>query len=268
MSDRRIAMLGLPQTGKSTFLGTLWHFVEEPTIKEISEANIDGDRKHVQELARIVRALNEITRTYHDDNESFEVDVAFAGQGSVKLVIPDRSGEQLQGLIERRQWPELLRDEVSAATGIMLFVNPDVLSPPLELHVAPGVAAQETERSDYTNKEACTSAQLIDGLENVVEAMSDRWPLRVAVVISAFDCVGDMTPHEWIEKRLPAIASLLESDPARIEGAVFGVSAQGGRREDAEAVLALGELHKRAWARAADGSSVAFSEPVRWTLGW
>jgi Double-GTPase 1 len=268
MSDHRIAMLGLPKTGKSTFLGALWHFVEEPSIDEIKETDIEGSRKHLQELASNVRSLTEIARTHHDGDERFEVDVEFAGRGTVKLVIPDRSGEQLQGLIERRQWPELLRDELAVATGLMLFVNPDEHNPPLELYVAPGAGPTLDGPAEYTNHGACTSAQLIDGLENVIEAMSSRWPLRVAVVISAFDRVEKATPEAWIEKRLPAIASLLETNSARIKGAVFGVSAQGGRREDSESVLQLGELHERAWARSANGTVVRFSEPVRWALGW
>lgn len=267
MTDQRIAMLGLPKTGKSTFLGTLWHFVEEPSVEDIKEADIEGSRKHLQELASHARALTEITRTYHDDDEHFEVDVEFAGSGTVKLVIPDRSGEQFQGLIERRQWPELLRDELAVATGLILFVNPDEHNPPLELYVAAGAGPPPDGPAEYTNHGACTSAQLIDGLENVIEAMSNRWPLRVAVVISAFDRVEDATPQEWIEKRLPVIASLLETDSARIEGAAFGVSALGGRREDAESVQQLGELHERAWTRSADGTAVRFSEPVRWALG-
>ncbi len=257
-------MLGLPRTGKSSYLGTLWHFAEEPAVVEINEIDIEGDRKHVQVLSEHMRALTEIERTNFAEDEGFDVDVEFADAGKVKLVIPDHSGEQLQSLVERRSWPQLLGDELDAATGVMLFVNPDEHHAPIDLHVAPGGGTPE----EFKNKDACTAAQLVDGLENVIEAMKDRWPLRLSLVISAFDRVVELSPDEWIDKRIPAVGSMLSSDPARVRAAVFGVSAQGGRREDLDAVLAAGALHERAWARGGDGGSVRFSDPVRWALGW
>ena len=267
MSERRVMLLGLPETGKSTFIGTLWHFVEEPSIEYVREASLPGERRHAQELAEHVRELTEITRTHHDADERFEVPVEFPRSGTVTLVIPDRSGEQLEGLVQRRVWPELLREEVVQASAVMLFVHPSVITPPLELHLLPGVPSGE-EALEYKNPSACTAAQLIDGLEEVLEAMRDRWPVRVAVVISAFDLADGDTPEQWLDLRLPAIASMLRNDPARVQSAVFGVCAQGGAREDAEEVKQRGDLHERAWARSAGGSDIPFSEPVGWALGW
>lgn len=267
MSERRVMLLGLPETGKSTFIGTLWHFVEEPSIEYIREASLPGERRHAQELAEHVRELTEITRTLHDADERFEVPVEFPGAGTVTLVIPDHSGEQLEALVQRRVWPELLRDELAQAAAVILFVHPRVIQPPLELHLLPGGVSVEDTLA-YENRAACTAAQLIDGLEEVLEAMRDRWPVRLAVVISAFDLADGDTPEQWLDLRLPAIASMLRNDRARVQSAVFGVCAQGGAREDAEEVKRRGDLHERAWARAADGSDIPFSEPVRWALGW
>ncbi len=257
-------LLGLPETGKSTFIGALWHFVEEPSIEYVREASLPGERKHVQELAEHVRELTEITRTHQDADERFEVPVEFPGSGTVTLVIPDHSGEQLETLVQRRVWPALLVEELARASAVILFVHPLKVKAPLELHLLPG----GQKPPDYKNDQACTAAQLIDGLEEVLEAMSHRAPVRVAVVISAYDLAGDHTPEQWLDLRLPAIASMLRSDPARVQSAVFGVCAQGGAREHADEVKRRGDLHERAWAKAADGSDVAFSEPVRWALGW
>jgi hypothetical protein len=268
VSEARVTLLGLPLTGKSTFIGALWHFVEEPSIDYIREAALPGDRKHIQALADHVRELSEIDRTGHDADERFEVPVEFPGAGTVTLVIPDHSGEQLQGLVERRIWPELLREELASASAVILFVNPDTTRPPLELHLLDGTAPENGEQPEYDNHRACTAAQLIDGLESVIEATRERWPIRIAVVISAFDKAGEVTPGDWLDKRLPALAAMLASDPGRVQSATFGVCAQGGRREDAESVLKKGDLHERAWAQSANGTAVPFSEPVRWALGW
>jgi hypothetical protein len=301
MKSGRLAVIGLPGTGKSTYIGALWHMVEEPSVQTVREAELPSDPRHVQQLAEQVRALQGLERTKHDDDDAYEAFVEFLGDGVAELHIPDRSGEQMQALVERRHWPQLLADELEQAAALLLFVHPDELSLPLGLHLAStasegaqpadgppaalgsaasasadeeGARAEDraeaatSERAQYENKHACTAAQLVDGLENLLEAMEDSWPVKIAVVISAFDRVQDRTPREWLIQRLPALEAFLEHNPDRVGWTVFGVSAQGGRRQDAEQVLSRGDLHERAWARSADGKEVPLSEPIRWALGW
>lgn len=263
---RRVAVLGLPGTGKSTYLGTLWHLVEEPTVDDISEVSVAGDRMHIQGLAQRVRAMEQVERTQHDANERFDVEVSLPEGTQGRLVIPDRSGEQLQALIERRRWPELLEAEIAEAGALILFVHPNAVRMPLELSIATSVARPREDDQDYENHLAATAAQLVDGLENVLEAMSDRWPVRLAVVVSAFDLLDGWTPEQWLSERLPALAAMLRNNPDRVASTVYGVSAQGGASDEAEEVLSRGALHDRAWARAGDGEAVSVVAPVRWAL--
>lgn len=287
-------MLGLPGTGKTTYMGALWHMAEEPSVMDIRETSLPVNPRHIQKIAGKVRAIEEIQRTNHDDDGYYQGTIEFPDHGAVALRMHDRSGEQLQALVERRHWPELLAGEVAEANALLLFLSDDQLILPLSLRLAEGLsegdpakpaadalnrpvgvsnasdsATQDDQASPagYAHHYASTAAQLIDAMENILEKMDDRWPVRVAVVIAKFDRVQGRTPREWLRERVPALEAFLDNNPSRVAWETFGVCALGGAPED-RAELLEDDLHERAWARNANGDSVPLSEPVRWALGW
>jgi hypothetical protein len=292
MSTKRLALLGLPGTGKSAYLGTLQHMVEEPSVEEVAEADLPENPRHVQELADANRAMESLPRTRSDADESYRALVEFVGRGTVSLDLHDRSGEQLQALVELRTWPNLLREEIRLADGLLLFVSPDTVQAPLshkvtaawesqlpdpELAEAGGtsterveneVVASEGDDVTYSNHMACTAAKVVDGLENILDAMAPRWPVRVAVVVSKFDLTDETSPDEWLRARLPALTNMLDASSGRLQWTSFGVSALGGSVQEAESVLGQGDLHERATAVDAGACSVSFAAPVSWALGW
>ncbi len=285
MTDRQsVVMLGLPQTGKSAYLGTLWHCVEEPSVTEVREADLPGDLDHVQALAAALRALEKIPRTHREDEYDFDAPVAFADGKTARLRVPDLSGEHLRDIVEQRVLTERLQTELDNASGVIFFLHPAEIEPPIGIGVAnvvsepaPAAAAGGEPMSalpedvapedEFENKRACTAALVIDCLENILEAMSGRWPVRVAVVASAFDLTKDVTPDEWLEQRLPAVRSFLKSNSDRVAWTIFGVSAQGGARNDRHALLDK-DLHDRAYVLSSEGDKLDFSAPIRWALAW
>jgi hypothetical protein len=301
----RVALLGLPSTGKSTYLGALWALIDEPQFTSLKEVNVRGDRAYVQGLASAVIAAQAIERTHTETEDGLEVEVDFVGDGPVRLSLADRSGEQLRELVEERHWLPLLEAEADHADAVILFVHPAEVQLPLPSRVSTSVwsdsaypegqapdrspkerdaAEQDSERpvsapaskpqasskpAGFMNREAATAVKLVDGLENILERARDRWPLPIAVVISAFDLAGGRTPEGWLRSRLPAFLAFLENNPDRLEWAMFGVSAQGGALPDArEELLRKGDIQDRCFARAADGTPIPLSEPVRWAVGW
>lgn len=282
---RSLVMLGLPRTGKSAYLGTFWHMVEEPDIAAVEVAELPQDLQHVRALADAMRGLEVLARTRSEEHEELNLSVVFAGEHDAVLRIPDLSGELLQAIIEQRTMPEELAQELGQAAGLLVFLHPMRISLPTGLSVAgapddedreeesveltndtdEGDAATNTDR--FSNAKACTAAQLIDCLENALELMAEDWPVRVALVVSAFDLTHGRSPDQWLVDRVPALKSFLDTNADRVEWTVFGVSAQGGRRGHSADLLPK-DLHERAFARNAQGEEVEFSDPVRWALGW
>lgn len=271
---RTIAMLGLPRTGKSTYIGALWRLVQDPEVSEIREVDFMGDRSRINMLADNVSDGIEIDRTEVDTEEGFEVEVGFAGCDSARLDIPDLSGEATRELVEQRVWRKSLADTLGRADVLMLFVHPDKIEPPVPANFADADEAahddEEVEELEFPVKDACTAAKLVELLENVIELRADLWPIRIAVIVSAWDRVdGDPTPPDWLEERLPGVAGTLTCNTDRIHAAVFGVSAQGGRLpKDKDTLLAKGGVRQRVFAADPAGKPAGLWDPLRWALGF
>ncbi len=114
-----------------------------------------------------------------------------------------------------------------------------------------------------------TAAELIDIFENLAELWRERRPIRVGVVVSAWDRVSGNprpTPHEWMQAQLPGLLATIECNRDLAQFEVFGVSAQGGSLDAREELLARGEICDRVFAEDRNGQRISLIEPVRWAI--
>lgn len=269
----RVALIGMPQTGKSTFLGALWALVQSPLEPAVREARFAGDRSYIQRLAEQVARGQEIDRTGVDTNEAMAVELEFEALGMADVLIPDTSGESLRVLVESRIWHPRLRDACADATAMALFVHPARLHVPQPISLLDVAGAADPDGDDESpapfdvHDHVVTAAELIDVFENVTELCRQRWPIRIALIVSAWDRVdGDPTPYEWLKIRLPGVLATLESSPEIVHFEVFGVSAQGGSLDARDALLNRGEICDRVYARDRAGQPVSLIAPVRWAI--
>lgn len=291
MAERigRVALVGLPRTGKSTYLGALWQLIQDPHDDSIAEVDVTGDRSYLQLLGERVAQLQEIDRTDVASDEGLRLVVRFRDKGDVELDVPDLSGETLRLLVEERVWHDLVRDAVESADAILLFVHPDRLRLPIRTNFTDAALADLVKTSrdgaetvDASNaglpegplhfapRYACTAAKLVDAIENIVAGADSRRPIRIGIVLSAWDEIDSApTPREWLGQELPAVARMCSANAELVELGVFGVSALGGRiPKEKERLLKLGGVFERAYARDADGRAVPLCRPLEWALSW
>lgn len=268
-------MLGLPRTGKSTYLGALWRLVQDMEVPDIWEVDFTGARSRINMLADNVSNGIEMERTEVDTEEGFELEVGFTGDHSVRLDIPDLSGEATRELVEGRVWRKSLAGTLERANALMLFVHPDSIELPVPANFTGADESEDDgepaeEELQFPVKDACTAAKLIELLENVINLRSDLWPIRIAVIVSAWDRVtGAHTPPAWLQGRLPGVAGMLTCNPDQVDATVFGVSAQGGRLpQDKEVLLAKGGVRQRVFADDPAGKRAGLWAPLRWALGF
>jgi len=268
-----LALIGMPQSGKSTYLGALWALVQSPIEEAVREASFIGDRSYIQSLAEQVARGEELHRTGVDADEEMAVELEFTGLGRAAVRIPDTSGESLRVLVESQLWHPRLRGACANATAVMLFVHPAHIRVPqpssLLTVVEPSAnsAANGTAVPFDVHDHACTAAELIDVFENVTELCRLRWPIRVAVIVSAWDRLDEtLTPYEWLRARLPGFVSTVESGAQMARLEVFGVSAQGGSLDAHESPLAKGEICDRVFAKDRSGMPVSLVAPMRWAV--
>jgi hypothetical protein len=238
------------------------------------ESDAAGDRSYVDELADKVACAQEMPRTEVDSREGLAITVTFEDGPQLLLTLPDLSGESVRELVEKRRWRRALEEAIEEADALVLFVHPERLDAPVPIGMAAAVAGDSTGAAtppriaDFETKKASTVAKLIDVMENILDTTQHSAPVRVAVVVSAWDTeAGERTPEAWLAERLPGLHDMLMANPDLVKCRVFGVSAQGGRLPDEEADLAGRDLRLRAFARDGAGEMADLSDPVRWAAG-
>jgi len=76
---------------------------------------------------------------------------------------------------------------------------------------------------------APTQVQVVDILQFANHLYEGEAPLRIAVVISAWDLIKvRLSPSAWLERRLPLLSQFLRGNERIMPFRVFGVSALGG----------------------------------------
>jgi hypothetical protein len=278
MSEQRtVSLIGLPRTGKSTYVGALWLLVQDPKVKDIREEDFTGDRSYINWLSQQVADGIVIDRTEVDSDQGLSMKLDFAGKGTVQLDMPDLAGEAARELVEQRVWHRPLGDAISRSDALMLFVHPDKTRAPSPANLATSVAtasernAEEGEPRkgpEFTAAQACTAAKLVEVLENVLDLRSDIWPVPVALVISAWDRRSnpELTPRRWLDDRLPGVSGFMDTNPDVIRPAVFGVSAQGGRLPEERDTLMKMDVAERVFAADGDGNSIPLFAPLQWAV--
>lgn len=278
---RNLAFVGLPGTGKTTYLGALWQVIQDARDPSLAEVDFTGDRAYLQAIGGMVASGQEVRRTEMGSTEGMALSLRFNSGLECRLEVPDLSGEAVRMLVEQRVFDPNLHEAVTLADALVLFVHPESVRGPTRRNEvveiatdlgipgtgeAPSVEAVQSQR--FEHRFACTGAALTDVLENLTELNDRQRPINVAIVVSAWDRAdGSGTPDEWLTDRLPAIATWCRTNLWRVRSAVFGVSAIGGQLpDDRDSLLAKGSVSQRAFARAGDGTAVAITDPLRWAL--
>ncbi len=71
--------------------------------------------------------------------------------------------------------------------------------------------------------------QVVDLLEAMQRSPFQAKPLRVAVIVSAWDLTDGISADAWLKKRMPLLDQYLRSGQGAVAVRVYGVSAQGGQ---------------------------------------
>ena len=264
--QRRFLCVGLPDTGKTTFLVALYHVVEsgevpgslrlqEGKLFEVDRAYIQSQRERWLDYKQVVR--NKVDRK---DPIALTLIDSEAPGDPIQLDLPDLSGETFRVQVEERVMPNSFLERLKESDGLLLFVNPATVSEPTSIVEADrsldGVA--EDDHADGADDEAegddepqpsekfspakcCTAAKIVELLQFWRPYLRRR-PMPLVVVVSALD-VLDVTPHKneparYVADKLALVDQYLRANADVFTYVVCGVSAQGVSYNDA-AGLAL-----------------------------
>lgn len=245
-------IMGLPASGKTTFLAALWHLIEaEETECRLSLNDYRGDLKYLNQIAEAWRTFQKVPRTSHTGDVDVTIHLLDRVTGAKGAAFfPDLAGEIFdQQVEERRCRPEFI-EEVAVDDGILFFINANLKGDAISVTELNAMLPEDgdAEVHDENGDQATPlfirewEPKLLPAQVRVVQLLSDfiRPPFaarrrRLAIMISAWDLVRDMnvTPYQWLATRMPLVDQFLRSNEKYFKYQLYGVSAQGVDLENA-----------------------------------
>ena len=272
--ETNFVIMGLPASGKTTFLAALWHLVEAEEMScRLKLQTYNGDLSYLNRIAEAWRTFQKVPRT----SQVGDVDVTIhlvdretKVQGAA--FFPDLAGETFDAQVETRQCRPKFVEDVAKDDGILFFISADLKGNDLSIvefnAMLPGGGAAgsvetagdaviEPEGGELAKEQAVPATRvewepkLVPAQVRVVQLLSDllRAPFeprrrRLAIMISAWDLTHGMglSPRKWLATQMPLVGQFLRTNAASFEHEVYGVSAQGVSLENSAAVDRAAEL--------------------------
>lgn len=274
--EANFVIIGLPASGKTTFLAALWHLVEsDETNCRLQLDRYEGDLIYLNKIAEAWRTFRRVPRTSQVGNADVTIHLVDRETGvKAAAFFPDLAGETFDMQVEARRCRPEFVDDVAEDHGILFFISADVkgdalsvvelnaMMPPDATNNDTGAGAPTAEAPSHSAETLAPSPlqgeaetpppapaewepKLIPAQVRVVQLLSDlqRPPFeprrrRLAIMVSAWDLTrgSDLHPTEWLAAKMPLVDQFLRTNGQSFEHRVYGVSAQGVRLDDDAAV--------------------------------
>lgn len=240
------AIMGLPASGKTTFLAALWHLIEAgETECRLSLDGYRGDLKYLNQISEAWRTFQRVPRTSHTGDVDVTIHLLDRETGAKGTAFfPDLAGEIFDQQVEERRCKPKFIEELAVDDGILFFINSDLKGQTLsitELNAAlpaDGEAEIEDEGSnqatvDYTRewepKQLPAQVRVVQLLSDLIRQPFTARMRRLAIMISAWDLTRDtsLTPYQWLAAYMPLVDQFLRSNGEYFIYQIYGVSAQG-----------------------------------------
>lgn len=282
----QVSIVGLPESGKTTFLAALWHLVRETGSQTALtfEQLRDGNYTHLNELAKRWRQGKIQLRTQLAGMRTVSMRLKDGDGRLVEVTFPDVPGEDFSRMWEKRDLDKGMVATMTAPS-ILLLVNGNTIKLPawvaerVALAKAMGVPVQEGgEEAKWTPDLAPTQVKIVDLLQMLMSDDLDVGERRLALVITAWDRVvgEELTPIELLASKLPLLDQYLRSGRDPWTWRVWGLSAQGGVYEDPEknekfaetdALRELDQASDRIKVVADNETGKDITAPLEWLIG-
>ena len=241
--EQSVVVLGLPESGKTTFLAALWHIVTERDLDtKLKFGGLKrGDSAYLNKITKQWRDAMVQERTAISGRQWVSMNLLDSNGKPFRMTFPDVPGESYQRMWETRACEQEIAEGLKSV-GVLLFIHSDTIAEPHwvvdEARLSETIGAEmelEGREVDWKPALAPTQVQLVDILQMLQCGALNVGPRRVAVMLSAWDKVAGekVNPETFFDTRLPLLAQYLRQSSNGWTMRVYGISAQGGDYEDA-----------------------------------
>lgn len=240
MNPRACFIIGLPETGKTTYLAALWFCLNQPDKTILRLKKYTGNLRYLAQLSETWLSASKVSRTnIYAEEKALVLTLVDNLQQEYDVTFPDLSGESFQRQYTDREIDKSIAEYIRRCEGILFFVNPlKVVEPHLISKVPTHLkgSGPEPEITSRNPQDDPTDVQLVELLQ-FISFLRENKPIRLGVIISAWDVVDDTTyniPEKFLKEQLPLFWQFITSNHAVFNRFYYGVSAQGGALESQE----------------------------------
>ena len=256
MKQKKCLIAGLPDAGKSTYLGALWYVINNDNKRsgyalKASENNLPENVEQLSALSQKWMKVEDMERTSLDvpSNISFNLTPRSGGE-DITLNVPDFKGESIRQVITYNQPKEF--DEWLESSDTLLYlvseVRPDRFADDYELdedeQEAGNQQAQAGSMPDFDIKKMQQCAQNMLILRYLA---THKHFSKVVFCLTAWDKVEaeqtGQTPEDYLREESPAFYNFIRYHFP--QSTFFGLSAQGAEYEYETYDGKDGSEHKR-----------------------
>jgi GTPase SAR1 family protein len=276
----QILLVGLPGTGKTSFLAALWHYLKSTKIsnKKLTQYQLSPNAAYLQKIHNDWLSFKRPVRTVLAEQKDKDIELFLEDKGTgAKFVmnVPDVAGETFRDQWETRAWMKTYIEEVKKAAGFIFFIHSQEITTLNLLQDSYGVPSEQVNSESsiqWSPKDTAAQVVLIELLQFHMEYFT-RTPMPVVFVLSAWEKELDeafaVEPTVWLETQMPMLSQFLKAHHERLLIAIYGISAQGGDFEDDDERAALQELREpaeRIRVQVGTEKSKDISAPIQWLL--
>lgn len=233
-------MIGLPGSGKTTFLGALGYYILNDDEKEGTyQIDTIENMDYIREIGEIWVQCQIISRTkvgYFVNNKLLLHDKQ---NNKVEIQIPDQSGEEFEDNLRVRSLKETMFNDLRECGVVFMFINPSKMPKDVRIYDIP-----ENYRNAESGKLEETQEFRIHDQAKYIMLLQDIYAVRkkktkIKMIVSAWDnyMEKDISPEELLKNEVPLVWQFLKANKMNFVCEYWGVSAQGGdwsREEEQE----------------------------------
>lgn len=296
MTARQLMVVGMPSSGKSTFIAALRHvLLSDETASMLSMTRLAQDEKHLNLLQGRWLASQTFERTRQATEAWVRFHIQDRGSGvEAELLMPDLRGEVFERPAAAGECARDVYEAMTSSSGLLLFTSANraddanLISDVGDLVDGDaGEAGQQDDADAHDGHGAgepvgrrrpSFQADLMPEEAKIVELLQvvNRRPQRprrrrLGVVVSAWDAVvegGDpRSPDHWLLQERPMLSQFLTHNSEFWDVRVYGVSAQGGQLpRDEDRLQAIEKASERIMMVGADAEPHDPTAPLAWLM--
>lgn len=237
-----VSIVGLPGSGKTTFLAALWHLLTEGDMDtEFRLKDLHGGSSaYLTTIANRWRQAQIQARTEQTGNQNIQINLTNRDKSrDLRVNFPDVAGETYRDMWETRTCaPDIV--DMLRSDHVLLFINADTIQRPrwvvdeVDQMARMGLPVETGQDLPWEPQMSPTQVQVVDLLQLLGAHPFDVGPRKLTVLFSAWDRVEaeGLGPAKYLDERLPLLSQFLGSRQGQWRSTICGVSAQGGVYDD------------------------------------